>query len=892
MRNDWKTKKKVWWGVSSFALAAGIFGAQSGQLPGMQPVRSCYAAEQVQPAATWDFSQDLQGWKYGGCWAYDGTPVVAWDKSYTGSMKVSVDFRSHVHDSWSEVKFEAGKLNGGKSISLSASNMLSFELYYNPAAMSTGAFKLKLYGKDETGQEVLNVVADVDLSKSQVAGNGYRKVQVNVPLQPVKKALPYLVLSLVGCSTDYHGDIFLNDIQFSSVDVPDGYVTKTESVKPQPPVAIGSLPLPKQVFLSDRQAIPNVANLYALLQGLADSPYVLYGHQNEMHRKVSKLSGVSDTEDMTGDIAAVTGVDGLALTGDELELTAAEEKAGMTLTDKLAKLTLAASQRGSVITMSCHMPNFALVADKAKVNGQYDFKGYSPNVTSGNVVRRILPGGDLNKVYTAYLDMVADYAVKLQQSGVPLIFRPFHENNGSWFWWGAAYCTPNQYKNLFRYTVSYLRENKDLHNLLIAYSPNGPFLNDQDYGSRYPGDAYVDVIGVDSYHRDPEPGDAWMDGFGKDMQIVGQFAQIHHKVAAVTETGILVGNKGGALAKNGNKRLNWFNEALRTISPQKMAYFMAWSNFSEDNFDEPYMVTEKRGHEMINCFIDFYNQPESVFAGQVPAYAQLHTKVAAASETYGSLISPDSYSSILSPIVVKAQVHGRAAKVQLAMHRKDGSVAVVLDMKQIGDMATVMIPAADLQQMDKAVGALGLVLDQTEVDTVPVLFNLEQPIPDPLKIDDLEGYYGEQSLLKAAYSTNCGAGCSVEPQLTSIREHGDYGLSFHYRINKNGYAGIIRNLGAVDWSKGTGISFWLQPDGKGQKLICQLNSDGEDFEVDLSRITKGIKPVQVKLPFQLFQGKNHGEFNPKAVQHFAIYCNNTGDSAVDSTLYIDSIQVY
>ena len=127
MRNDWKTKKKVWWGVSSFALAAGIFGAQSGQLPGMQPVRSCYAAEQVQPAATWDFSQDLQGWKYGGCWAYDGTPVVAWDKSYTGSMKVSVDFRSHVHDSWSEVKFEAGKLNGGKSISLSASNMLSFE---------------------------------------------------------------------------------------------------------------------------------------------------------------------------------------------------------------------------------------------------------------------------------------------------------------------------------------------------------------------------------------------------------------------------------------------------------------------------------------------------------------------------------------------------------------------------------------------------------------------------------------------------------------------------------------------------------------------------------------------------------------------------------------------
>ena len=891
MRNDWKTKKKVWRGVSSLALAAGIWGV-AGQLPGWQPVDICYAAVHAQPAAVWDFTQDLQGWKYGGSWAYDGTPVIAWDKSYAGSMKVSVDFRSHVHDSWSEVKFEAGKLNGGKPIQLATSNMLSFELYYNPAAMSTGSFKTKLYGKDEAGQEVLNAAPDIDLSKSQAAGNGYRKVQVNVPFQPVKGALSYLVLSLVGCSTDYHGTVFLKDIQFSSVDVPDGYAAKTEPVKPQQTVATGTLPIPGQVSLSDEKALPGTVNLYALLQGFADSPYVLYGHQNEMHRKVSKLAGVSDTEDMTGDIAAVTGVDGLALTGDELELTPAEEKAGMTLTDKLAKLTLAASRRGSVITMSCHMPNFALVAGKPKINGHYDFKGYSPNVTSGNVVRRILPGGDLNKVYTAYLDMVANYAGKLQQSGIPLIFRPFHENNGSWFWWGAAYCTPNQYKNLFRYTVSYLRENKDLHNLLVAYSPNGPFTNAQDYASRYPGDAYVDVIGFDSYHRDPEPGDNWMDGFRKDMQTVGQFAQTHHKLAAVTETGILVGSKGGALARNGNKRLDWFNEALRAISPQNMAYFMTWSNFSEDNFDEPYMVTDKRGHEMINRFIDFYNQPESVFAGQMPDYVQLHTKLAAAVQTYGSLTAPDSYSSILTPTVVKAQIHGRAGKVQLAMHRKDGSVAAVLDMKRTGDRAEAEIPAAAIQQVGKSVGTLGLLLDQKEVDTVPVLFNLEKPVPDPLKIDDFEGYYGEQSLLKAAYSTNCGTGCSVEPQLTGNREQGEYGLAFHYRINKNGYAGIIRSLGAVDWSKGTGVSFWLQPDGQGQKLICQLNSDGEDFEVDLSQLTKGTKPVQVKLPFSLFQGKNHGKFNPAAVQHFAIYCNNTGDAVVDSTLYVDSIQVY
>ena len=94
--------------------------------------------------------------------------------------------------------------------------------------------------------------------------------------------------------------------------------------------------------------------------------------------------------------------------------------------------------------MSCHMPNFADVAERPLVGGKYryDYTGYSPNNTSGNVVQRIVPGGDLNAVYNGYLDMVADFLAILQKNDVPVIFRPFHENNGSWFWWGAAHCTP------------------------------------------------------------------------------------------------------------------------------------------------------------------------------------------------------------------------------------------------------------------------------------------------------------------------------------------------------------------------------------------------------------------------------------------------------------------
>ena len=75
-------------------------------------------------------------------------------------------------------------------------------------------------------------------------------------------------------------------------------------------------------------------------------------------------------------------------------------------------------------------------------------------------MNQILPGGKYNKVYTAYLDMIADYAKQVKSA---VLFRPFHENTGSWFWWGAAFCDPETYKNIFRYTVEYLRDTKNVH---------------------------------------------------------------------------------------------------------------------------------------------------------------------------------------------------------------------------------------------------------------------------------------------------------------------------------------------------------------------------------------------------------------------------------------------
>lgn len=874
--------------VIPLTLSAGMIFSMPALVPQYMPQAMQSEVQAAAKGMSWGFAKDLEGWKYGGKWAYKGKPSVAWSGDFGGTIRLDLDYTPTVDQSWSEVKLEYAKA-AAKPVDLTGCNVLTYDFYFNPKAMTAGSFKTKVYAKDTAGHEVINVAPDIDLSKAKDAGNGMKVVTVTVQFQPVKEKIQYFMFSIVGSNTDYKGAVYIGKVAARAVKLPDGYVKKTEHATNQQTVEPSALTMPSEVKLVDGKASERTAQTYAYLKGIADSKYVLYGHQNELHKKVSRLPGKSDTYDMVQDISAVVGVDGLALTGDELDLTDAEKAAGITYAQKLADRVIPAAKDGAIITMSCHMPNFDLVAKKPKVDGAYDYSSYSPNVTSGDVVRRILPGGDLNGVYRGYLDKVADFDSRLQAADVPLIFRPFHENNGSWFWWGAAYCSSSDYKNLFRYTVEYLRDVKGLHNLLYAYSPGGPFADTADYGSRYPGDGYIDIVGFDIYHRDPAKSDDWMKGFDDTMKVVEQFAEEHGKLAAVTETGILVGNKGGALAKTGNQRPDWFDEALRAISPHKMAYFMTWSNFSEDNFDEPYMVTPKRGHEMINGFIRFYNQPESVFAGQVGDYSKCKVAVAPAMAKDGYLTAPGAMTRILAPMAMRAKLTGDCKAAAFLLVRKDGTVAASVPAVIQGGEASAELSSAQLAAMGASVGSVALEVDGSRTDSVPVLYNMSAPAPNPALVDDFEDYYGDNGLLKGSYSTNCGTGCSVEPSLSAVHQGGETGLRYHYKIAKGGYAGIIKSLKGVDWSSYSGVQFWVRPDGKGQKLICQLNSNGEDFEVDLTDVASSTEPQVVTIPFSKFRGKNGGKLDTSAIQHFALYCNTVGDDPVESDFYFDDI---
>lgn len=89
-----------------------------------------------------------------------------------------------------------------------------------------------------------------------------------------------------------------------------------------------------------------------------------------------------------------------------------------------------------------------------------------------------------------------------------------------------------EYKQLFRYTILYLKKEKGIHNFLYAYSPNGPFADEAEYLSRYPGDDFIDIIGYDMYHDRPAIADNWIDTLTAACRQVCAIARDHAKVAA------------------------------------------------------------------------------------------------------------------------------------------------------------------------------------------------------------------------------------------------------------------------------------------------------------------------------------------------------------------------
>lgn len=146
---------------------------------------------------------------------------------------------------------------------------------------------------------------------------------------------------------------------------------------------------------------------------------------------------------------------------------------------------------GGIIMLSLGMPN-------PTTGGGLD------DVSSLNASQVIVGGNATNTAFLASLDQIAAGLQVLETANVPVIIRPFHELNGNWFWWGTTFLSNAQFIAMWQYTYDYFTTTKGLSNLIWNYGTNAGY----NHTSRYPGSAYVDVVGFDIYTSDPSDAQA------------------------------------------------------------------------------------------------------------------------------------------------------------------------------------------------------------------------------------------------------------------------------------------------------------------------------------------------------------------------------------------------
>ncbi len=136
---------------------------------------------------------------------------------------------------------------------------------------------------------------------------------------------------------------------------------------------------------------------------------------------------------------------------------------------------------GGLVSLSAHMYNPANPA-----GGGLRDKG----VGMDSLLKE---GTETHQRWMKQLDEIAVGLQELESAGVVTLWRPFHEMNGGWFWWGAK--DPEAFKRVWHHMFDYYTRVKKLNNLLWVYGPNkGPATADY-----YPGDTFADVVGIDAY---------------------------------------------------------------------------------------------------------------------------------------------------------------------------------------------------------------------------------------------------------------------------------------------------------------------------------------------------------------------------------------------------------
>ncbi len=264
-------------------------------------------------------------------------------------------------------------------------------------------------------------------------------------------------------------------------------------------------------------------------------------------------------KELTGKYPAIWGTDFYWSDGDV--------DPGIKIVDEVVKK----HQQGAIITLMWHV-------GKPTDDAPFKWKeSVQDKLSDAEWKELVTPGTKLHKRWLNQVDALAVHLKKIQEKNIAVLWRPYHEMNGVWFWWGNKKGKEG-YAKLWKLLYERLTEHHKINNLIWVWNANAPrdIPKDEafDYKNFYPGHKFVDILATDVYHFDYEQ---------KDYEQLLKLA---------SEKPIALGEVGQLPKTN-----------ILEVQP-KWSWFMVWSGWIET------ANTEKRVK-------DVYNYPKTITKDEI-----------------------------------------------------------------------------------------------------------------------------------------------------------------------------------------------------------------------------------------------------------------------------------
>jgi len=227
---------------------------------------------------------------------------------------------------------------------------------------------------------------------------------------------------------------------------------------------------------------------------------------------------------------------------------------------------------GAIIILTYHQAN-PIVGEPCPFEG-----GVISKLNEQQWKDLLTPGTEIFKKWAAQMDILASYLKQLQKENIPVLFRPYHEMNGSWFWWGGNK-SQNGTAALYRQLFHYFNEVHKLNNLIWLWTPDKPWHGLKEF---FPGNEYVDILGSDIYPEKDTSVVYRKEWYDEMVRLAG------HKPLALTEGSILP------------------DEQL-ILQQNKWIWMMAWTD----------MLLDFNSKDRI---IQFYNSDKTISRDELPKW--------------------------------------------------------------------------------------------------------------------------------------------------------------------------------------------------------------------------------------------------------------------------------